>query len=139
MSHDLFSSLDSFVAASSLLVRDVAGEYRPADADEVLQAAQRVLAGRVRGTDVLTSPAVVKDFLRARLGNLPHEIFAVVHLDAQHRVLDYVEMFRGTVSQTSVYPREVVKDALSRKFQCSPVRCTTIPVDRQSRRGRTSI
>ena len=118
MSHDLFSSLDSFAAASSaassLLVRDVAGEYRPADADEVLQAAQRVLAGRVRGTDVLTSPAVVKDFLRARLGNLPHEIFAVVHLDAQHRVLDYVEMFRGTVSQTSVYPREVVKDALSR-------------------------
>jgi DNA repair protein RadC len=67
MSHDLFSSLDSFVAvssaASSLLVRDVAGEYRPADADEVLQAAQRLLAGRVRGTDVLTSPAVVKDAL----------------------------------------------------------------------------
>ena len=118
MSHDLFSSLDSFVAvssvASSLLVRDVAGEYRPAEADEVLQAAQRVLAGSVRGTDVLTSPAVVKDFLRVRLGNLPHEIFAVVHLDAQHRVLDYVEMFRGTVSQTLVYPREVVKDALSR-------------------------
>lgn len=117
MSHDLFSSLDSFVAvssaASSLLVRDVAGEYRPADADEVLQAAQRVLAGRVRSSDVLTSPTVVKDFLRARLGNLPHEIFAVVHLDAQHRVLDYVEMFRGTVSQTSVYPREVVKDALA--------------------------
>ena len=118
MSHDLFSSLDSFVAASSaaasLLVREVAGEYRPAEADEVLQAAQRVLAGSVRGTDVLTSPAVVKDFLRVRLGNLPHEIFAVVHLDAQHRVLDYVEMFRGTVSQTLVYPREVVKDALSR-------------------------
>lgn len=118
MSHDLFSSLDSFVAvssaASSLLVRDVAGECRPAEADEVLQAAQRVLAGRVRGTDVLTSPAVVKDFLRARLGNLPHEIFAVVHLDAQHRVLDYVEMFRGTLTQTSVYPREVIKTALSR-------------------------
>ena len=65
MSHDLFSSLDSFAAASSaassLLVRDVAGEYRPAYADEVLQAAQRVLAGRVRGAEVLTSPAVVKD------------------------------------------------------------------------------
>ena len=63
---------------------------------------------------MLTSPAVVKDFLRARLGNLPHEIFAVVHLDAQHRVLDYVEMFRGTLTQTSVYPREVVKEALAR-------------------------
>lgn len=119
MQHDLFSSLDSFAAvssaaASALPVRDVTGEYRPADADEVLQAAQRVLAGRVRGTDMLTSRAEVKDFLRARLGDLPHEIFAGVHLDAQHRALDYVEMFRDTVSQTSVYPREVVKDALSR-------------------------
>jgi len=115
MSHDLFSSLDSFasVLSSSLLVRDVAGEYRTAEADEVLVAAQRVLASRVRGTNVLTSPTVVKDFLRARLGVLPHEVFAVVHLDAQRAVLDYVEMFRGTVTQTSVYPREVIKDALA--------------------------
>ncbi len=116
MSHDLFSSLDSFTAvspaATSLLVCDVAGEYRLADADEVLAAAQRVLAGRVRGTNVLSSPAVVKDFLRTRLGALPHEIFAVVHLNAEHAVLDYVEMFRGTVTQTSVYPRELVKDAI---------------------------
>lgn len=117
MLHDLVSSLDSFAVASSsssLLVRDVAGEYRLADADEVLAAAQRVLAARVRGTNVLSSPAVVKDFLRCRMGNLPHEIFAVIHVDAQNALLDYVEMFRGTVSQTSVYPREVVKDALAR-------------------------
>jgi DNA repair protein RadC len=118
MQHDLFSSLDSFqalsVAASALLVRDVAGQYRPAEADEVLLAAQQLLAAQVRGSDVMSSPAVVKDFLRARLGSLPHEVFAVVHLDAQNRVLDYVEMFRGTVSQTSVYPREVVRDALLR-------------------------
>ena len=118
MQHDLFSSLDSFqalsVAASALLVRDVAGQYRPAEADEVLLAAQQLLAAQVRGSDLMDSPAVVKDFLRARLGNLPHEVFAVVHLDAQNRVLDYVEMFRGTVSQTSVYPREVVRDALLR-------------------------
>ncbi|OSZ75492.1 JAB domain-containing protein [Hydrogenophaga sp. IBVHS1] len=102
MQHDLFSSLDSFqalsVAASALLVRDVAGQYRPAQADEVLLAAQRLLAAQVRGSDLMDSPAVVKDFLRARLGNLPHEVFAVVHLDAQNRVLDYVEMFRGTVT-----------------------------------------
>ena len=118
MQHDLFSSLDSFqalsVAASALLVRDVAGQYRPAEADEVLLAAQQLLAAQVRGSDLMDSPAVVKDFLRSRLGNLPHEVFAVVHLDAQNRVLDYVEMFRGTVSQTSVYPREVVRDALLR-------------------------
>jgi len=118
MQHDLFSSLDSFharsIAASALLVCDVAGQYRPAEADEVLLAAQQLLASQVRGSDVMSSPALVKDFLRARLGSLPHEVFAVVHLDAQNRVLDYVEMFRGTVSQTSVYPREVVRDALLR-------------------------
>lgn len=114
MAHDLFSSLDSFVVciSPSLLVRDVGGEYRPAEADEVLQVAQQLLAGQVRGADVLCSPEAVRSFLRCRLGALPHEVFAVVHLNAQHCVLDYVEMFRGTVTQTSVYPREVVKDAL---------------------------
>ena len=99
---------------SSLLVRDVAGDYRPANADEVLQAALRVLAGQMRGCEALTSPQVVRDFLRLKLGTLEHEVFAVIHLDAQNRVIDYVEMFRGTVSQTSVYPREVVKESLAR-------------------------
>ena len=99
---------------SSLLVRDVTGDYRPANADEVLQAAQQVLAGQMRGCEALTSPQVVCDFLRVKLGTLEHEVFSVIHLDAQNRVIDYVEMFRGTVSQTSVYPREVVKEALAR-------------------------
>lgn len=116
MSHDLFSSLDSFAAvsgaATASLVRNVAGEYRPADADEVLLAARPVLAGKERGADLLSSPAVVRDFLRARLGALQHEVFAVIHVDAQHRVIDYVEMFRGTLTQTSVYPREVVKGSI---------------------------
>lgn len=115
MSHDLVSSLSSLQcsAAPALLVQEFAGQYRPAGADEVLQAAQRLLLARMRGGDVLTSPADVRSFLRARLGCLPHEVFAVVHLDAQHRVIDYVEMFRGTLTQTSVYPREVVKEALA--------------------------
>ena len=99
---------------SSLLVRDVMGDYRPANADEVLEAARCVLAGQMRGCEALTSPQVVRDFLRVKLGTLEHEVFAVIHLNAQNRVIDYVEMFRGTVSQTSVYPREVVKEALAR-------------------------
>jgi DNA repair protein RadC len=131
MSHDLFSSLDSFSSSVSvpLLVRDVAGTYRPAEADEVLQAAQRLLSSRVRCSDVLTSPEVVRDFLRLRLGGLEHEVFCLVHLDAQHRVVDYVEMFRGTVTQTSVYPREVVKEALVKNsaalllVHCHPSGC----------------
>ncbi len=104
----LSSSFDS-----SLLVRDVAGDYRPAKADEVLQAALRVLAGQMYGSEALTSPQVVRDFLQIKLGTLEHEVFAIIHLDAQNRVIDYVEMFRGTVSQTSVYPREVVKESLA--------------------------
>lgn len=116
MQNDLISSLESLLSAPAgaggFLVRDSAGQYRPAEADEVVMAAQRLLAAQVRGSDAMTSPAVVKEFLRVRLGQRPHEVFAVVHLDSQNRVIDYVEVFRGTVSQTSVYPREVVRDAL---------------------------
>jgi DNA repair protein RadC len=113
MSHDLFSSFDSSTS-SVLLVRDVAGDYRQIDTDEVLQAAQEVLLGRVRGSEVLNSPQAVRDFLRVKLGTLEHEVFAMVHLDTQNRLIEYVEMFRGTVSQTSVYPREVVREAMKR-------------------------
>jgi DNA repair protein RadC len=109
MSHTSFC-----IQSTVLLVQDATGTYRPAQAEEVLSAAQRVLLGRVRNTDVMNSPAVVRDFLRVRLGHLEHEMFAVVHLDAQNRLIEYVEIFRGTVTQTSVYPREIVKDALAR-------------------------
>jgi len=109
MAHDLYS-LDS----SLLLVRDDAGDYRPADADEVLRAALRLLAEQLRGCEVLSSPRAVRDFLCVKLGTLQHEVFAVLMLDAQNRVIEYVELFRGSVSQTSVYPREVVKESLAR-------------------------
>lgn len=109
MAHDLFS-FDSSV----YLVRDVAGDYRPAEVGEVLQAAQRLLRQQLQGREVLSSPQVVRDFLRVKLGALEHEVFAVLMLDAQNRLIEYVELFRGTVSQASVYPREVVKESLAR-------------------------
>ncbi len=102
----------SFSLDSSLLVRDITGDYRPANADEVLQAAQRLLGAQLRGREVLSSPQTVRDFLRVKLGGLEHEVFAVLMLDAQNRLIEYVELFRGTVSQASVYPREVVKESL---------------------------
>lgn len=111
MAHDLVSSIES---PSVLLVRDVAGAYWPAAADEVLQAAQSLLWQQMKGREVLSSPQTVRDFLRVRLGGLEHEVFAVLMLDAQHALIAYVELFRGTVSQTSVYPREVVKESLAR-------------------------
>ena len=100
--------------ASSLLVRDVLGDYRPANADEVLQAAMYVVEQRVQRGAELTSPQAVRDFLRVKLGTLEHEVFAVLLMDAQNRLIEYLELFRGTVTQTSVYPREVVKEALAR-------------------------
>jgi DNA repair protein RadC len=106
---NITSSLDS-----CLLVRDQEGAYRPASADEVLHAARRVLSHRVRRGCAFSSPQVVRDFLRLKLGALEHEVFAVLLLDAQNRLIDYQQMFRGTVTQTLVYPREVVKEALSR-------------------------
>jgi DNA repair protein RadC len=100
-------------SSSSLLVRDAQGDYRLATGDEVLTAARQVLGHRVRrGTDVLTSPQAVRDLLRMKLGSLEHEVFVVLLLDAQHRLVRYVELFRGTLGQTSVYPREVVKIGL---------------------------
>ncbi|PZQ76996.1 MAG: DNA repair protein [Variovorax paradoxus] len=106
-------SFSSNIESGALLVQDVVGTYRAAAPHEVMAAALRMLAGQLRGTEVLSSPAVVRDYLRLKLGTLEHEVFAVIHLDAQHRVIEYVEMFRGTVTQTSVYPREVVKEALA--------------------------
>jgi DNA repair protein RadC len=108
------SNVTSSFDSPSLLVRDQQGDYRPANADEVLRAARRVLGQRVRRGSALNSPQMVRDFLRIKLTALEHEVFAVLMLDAQHRVIEYQEMFRGTVTQTSVYPREVVKEALAR-------------------------
>jgi DNA repair protein RadC len=60
----------------------------------------------------MTQPHLVQEFVQIHLGQLPHEVFAVLFLDAQHRLITFAEMFRGTLTQTSVYPREVVQQAL---------------------------
>jgi DNA repair protein RadC len=62
--------------------------------------------------DVLSSPSAVRDYLRLKLGGLSREVFIVLFLDAQNRVMASEELFAGTLTQTSVYPREVVKRAL---------------------------
>lgn len=80
----------------------------------IIDQALQLLAAEVQGADALTSPAVVKDFLRLKLGERPHEVFAVVFLDTLNRVIAIEELFRGTLTQTSVYPREVVMEALAR-------------------------
>ena len=75
--------------------------------------ALKLLENEVREADSLRSPTAVQDYLRLRLADRRHEVFVVVFLDPQNRVIATEEMFRGTLTQTSVYPREVVIEALN--------------------------
>jgi len=97
-----------------LLVRDASNELRAATAAEIIAAARRVMARRVRRGSSMDSPRTVREFLTMKLGSLEHETFAVLLLDTRHRLIDYVELFRGTIDRASVHPREVVKLALAR-------------------------
>ncbi|OIQ92210.1 hypothetical protein GALL_258870 [mine drainage metagenome] len=63
---------------------------------------------------VMASPQVLRDWLRLYCAGMEHEVFLVIYLDAQHRLIEAEELFRGTLTQTSVYPRELVKGALAR-------------------------
>ncbi len=76
------------------------------------ELARRQLAERLERGDVLTSPSLTRRYLRARLGDRPHEVFACLFLDNRHRVLAFEELFRGTIDGASVHPREVVRRAL---------------------------
>lgn len=81
--------------------------------DEIIDKALEILARRMRQPGpAMSSPGAVRDYLRITLQR-DHEVFVAVFLDAQNRAIEAEEMFRGTISQTSVYPREVVKRALS--------------------------
>jgi len=74
--------------------------------------ARRALKEEISSRNALSSPRAVRDYLRLALAGREQEVFAVLLLDAQHRVIAYEELFRGTLTQTSVYPREVVKCSL---------------------------
>ena len=107
MSQLSFSSFDS-----SLMVRDSQGHYLPATADQILDAARQAIERKMQRGASFTSPVAVKEYLSAKLAGFEHEVFAVLFLDTQHRLIEYVEMFHGTIDSASVYPRELVKEAL---------------------------
>lgn len=88
------------------------GAAKYAQLQAVLEMARRALGEEIAQRDALSSPQAVRDYLRLRLQGLPHEIFMALFLDAQNRVVASEELFRGTLTQTSVYPREVLKRAL---------------------------
>jgi len=97
---------------TTLYVREECG-YRQASPDDVLACAQSLISQRFRmGSPVLASPMRTREFLRLRLGAREHEVFCMLALDNRHRLIEFIELFRGTVDGASVHPREVVKEAL---------------------------
>ncbi|VWX57800.1 conserved hypothetical protein [Burkholderiales bacterium 8X] len=93
-------------------IKGLGGNAKRAQLAAVLELARRVLSCRLKEREVLDRPNLVKDYLQLRIAHLPHEVFVVLFLDTHHRLIAFEEMFRGTLTHTSVYPREVVAQAL---------------------------
>ena len=110
----VFGGLPGLLSADIAALRRIKGlgNAKLAQLAAVLELSRRSLGEDLRARSALTSPQSVRDYLRLTLGAREHEVFVALFLDAQHRVISSDELFRGTLTQTSVYPREIVKAAL---------------------------
>ena len=80
----------------------------------IIESALEILANRIKQPDTyITSPSDTRAFLKLKLSEIEHEVFAVLFLDTRHGVIEYKEVFRGTIDGANVHPREIVKEALS--------------------------
>ena len=112
---DQFGGLSSLLGAQTQQLRAIkglGGTAKRAELGAILELARRAMSEQLQAREVMEQPALVQDYVQLHLGRLEHEVFGVLFLDAQHRLIRFIEMFRGTLTQTSVYPREVVKQAL---------------------------
>jgi DNA repair protein RadC len=96
-------------------IKGMGGNAKRAQLVAVLELARRAMGQQLKKREVFSSPGAVKQYLQLHLAARPHEVFAVLFLDAQNRLIAMEELFRGTLTQTSVYPREVVQRALQRE------------------------
>jgi len=95
-----------------LFVQDATNHYRVASEEEVLYQAKTILRRKFRRGTALSTPQDSAEAFKAQFAGLEHEVFACLFLDSRHKVLEYVELFRGTIDGAFVHPREVVKQAL---------------------------
>jgi len=109
-----FGNLNGIFSASQQAISGIhgMGSSKFCQLQAIFEMSRRALAEEMQVRDVLSSPRQVRDYLCLKLGALPREVFVVLFLDAQNRVLAQEELFTGTLTQTSVYPREVVKRVL---------------------------
>ncbi len=102
----LTCELDEFVQHKGL------GSAKFAQLQAVVEMSRRHLSEALVKTDLLNNPEMTKQFLHAKLRDYQHEVFAVLYLDSQHQVLQFEELFQGSIACATIYPREVVKSAL---------------------------
>ena len=109
-----FSSLNGIFAATLSEIEQVhgMGVSKFVQLQAIFEMSRRALLEKMQERDVLTSPQAVRQYLSLKIGALSREVFMEIFLDAQHRALAIEEMFSGTLTQASVYPREVVKRSL---------------------------
>ena len=93
-------------------IKGLGGTAKRAELAAVLELARRAMAEGLKENPVFDTPEAVKQYLQLHLTAKPHEVFAALFLDARHRLIAMEELFRGTLTQTSVYPREVVARSL---------------------------
>ncbi|MCU1770292.1 RadC family protein [Pseudomonas sp. 13B_3.2_Bac1] len=113
--------LTQFGSLRALLEADLAafsvqlglGPAKFAQLQAVLEMGRRHLAERMRKKPALENPQAVRDYLKSMLRHEPHEVFGCLFLDSKHQVLTFEALFRGSIDNTSVHPREVVKRSLA--------------------------
>ncbi len=103
----LAADIDKFCQSRGL------GEAKYVQLQAVIEMSRRYFDEKLKRGDEITSASKVKDYLKAKLRDYQHEVFACLFLDNRHRIIKYEEMFTGTIDGASVYPREVVKRALA--------------------------
>lgn len=115
-----FGGLTGLLHASAQSLQSIKGmgPAKRAELVAVLELARRALAEELQEKPLFSTPSAVRNYLQLQLGGRSHEIFAVLFLDSQHRLIALEELFRGTLTQTSVYPREVVQRALTLNAAC---------------------
>jgi DNA repair protein RadC len=93
-------------------IKGLGGTAKRAGLVAVMELARRALSQQLKEREILATPGAVKQYLQLHLGRRPHEVFAVLFLDSRNRLIAMEELFRGTLTQTSVYPREIAQRAL---------------------------
>lgn len=105
-------SYDNMDAVKALYVRSASGRYQAATDSHILAAARIAAESLIGDRVVMGNPDIVKRYFQSKLSGMGHEVAAVLYLNSQFKVIRYMEMSHGTLSQASVYPREIVKTAL---------------------------